>query len=175
MDAEGFFTVCNERNEKCLEKAARHLEYIHTWKWVQPCRQEFRTVGVLDTIWQCAYAAQKPKRILGCIKEMWPQVEEEDSPHLLHSHEIPYEVLHPALYNTCPRLVQCRDLGLKRDCLKKLEECRRLHMIVVVLEIIHPHLPPSHRLEQAVYREGLKCYQTRVAMRQSVRQADSFY
>lgn len=32
-------------------------------------------------------------------KEMWPQVEEEDSPHLLHSHEIPYEVLHPALYN----------------------------------------------------------------------------
>lgn len=89
---------------------------------------------------------------------MWPQVEEEDSPHLLHSHEIPCEVPHPALYNMCAGLVQWRDLGLKRDCLKKLEECRRLHMTAVVVEVIHLHLPQSHRLEQAVYRGGLKCY-----------------
>lgn len=37
-------------------------------------------------------------------KKMWPQVEEEeeeDSPRLIHSHDVPCEVLHPALYNTC--------------------------------------------------------------------------
>lgn len=62
------------------------------------------------------------------------------------------------------RLVQCRDLGLKRDCLEKLEECGRLHMIAVVLEITHLHLPQSHRLEQAVHRGGLKRYQTRMAL-----------
>lgn len=120
---------------------------------------------------------RRPNVSWAASKEMWPQVEEEDSPHLLHSHDIPCEVLHPAVYNTCARLAQCRDLGLKRDCLKKLEECRSLHMTACTCSLRSSiyTFQQSHRLEQAVYRGRLKCYQTRMAVRQPVRGADSIY